>query len=450
MISSKNYDIVILGAGVSGLMSGLELFKNNINFVILEASDEILGRVKTNYEFANFPIELGAEYVHGNNNEFYFLSKEFIKNHNYSFIKNEYKELYWVPSLQNLLSYEEIVKLKNADIKKNFKHALKIEKLISNFQQEGDISIKDFKEKYFKNNPFSDIVSTLSSHEKAAGETEIGVYGLQEDDENWGYENDPEYDEFLLKKGNFSEMFSIYFEKILEKVVTNSAVTTINYENEEIELMVKNGMKYTCKKVIITASLGVLKSGCISFIPSLPEEKNEAIEGLGFSGAIKILIKLKNSIWPKGTLFIFPNGEGIVPVYWVTSAGGRSEVDHVLTGFFMGKEAEMFFKKEKELVEKVKLQLSKIFKLSTKDLEDNILKILVKNWLEDPYIQGGYSFIKLGKAFKELRKKLGNNIEKKLFFAGEATSVNFSSTVQGGLLMGLKSAKDAILALKQE
>ncbi len=59
---------------------------------------------------------------------------------------------------------------------------------------------------------------------------------------------------------------------------------------------------------------------------------------MGFNAAVKILIKLKKKYWPSSIFYIYTNGLGLVPLYWVTNAGGRSNNDYVLTGFFMGEE----------------------------------------------------------------------------------------------------------------
>jgi len=327
---------------------------------------------------------------------------------------------------------------------KELKEALKFDKLIGSYNKEKDLSIKDFKEMYLKDNQFKDIFVALSSHDKGAGETEAGMYGLQEDEENWGTSTDDSYEEFLFKKGNFSEMFSIYFQKILDRVEKNCVVSEIDYQNDQIQITLQNGLIYSCKKAIVTVSLGILKSDLIKFSPALPAEKKEAIHCLGFSGGIKILIKLKKPFWPKKTLFIFANGQGIIPVYWVTSAGGRSRKDFVLTGFFMGNEAKNYVQKSDFLIIQVKLQLSKLFNISEAHLEENVMSTYVKNWFEEPFTKGGYSFITINNGYKNHRKNLAKNIRKKIFFAGEATSINFSSTIQGGMITGFKAAQEAV------
>ena len=56
--------IIIVGAGAAGLAAGYLLQQQGIAFQILEASSTYGGRMKRTTEFANFPIPLGAEWIH--------------------------------------------------------------------------------------------------------------------------------------------------------------------------------------------------------------------------------------------------------------------------------------------------------------------------------------------------------------------------------------------------
>src|SRR3569833_3542686 len=63
----KNEDIIIVGAGASGLMAAYTLSKAGKKVTILEARDRIGGRIHTIANESFFKhAELGAEFVHGN------------------------------------------------------------------------------------------------------------------------------------------------------------------------------------------------------------------------------------------------------------------------------------------------------------------------------------------------------------------------------------------------
>ena len=66
----KSYDydgkVIIIGAGASGLAAAKVLEQNKVDYIILEATDRYGGRLKKDTTLADFPIDLGAEWIHSN------------------------------------------------------------------------------------------------------------------------------------------------------------------------------------------------------------------------------------------------------------------------------------------------------------------------------------------------------------------------------------------------
>src|SRR5512144_1951646 len=64
--SANAADVLIAGASVAGLAAALRLAEAGLSVRILEARDRIGGRILTHRESSfPVPIELGAEFVHG-------------------------------------------------------------------------------------------------------------------------------------------------------------------------------------------------------------------------------------------------------------------------------------------------------------------------------------------------------------------------------------------------
>jgi monoamine oxidase len=57
-------NVIIVGAGASGLAAANKLEEKGISYQILEATDKFGGRIQKNESFADFPIDLGAEWIH--------------------------------------------------------------------------------------------------------------------------------------------------------------------------------------------------------------------------------------------------------------------------------------------------------------------------------------------------------------------------------------------------
>lgn len=70
--STSNFSgkVIIIGAGAGGLSTAYLLIQQGIDFEILEASSNYGGRLKINTDFADFPIPLGAEWLHAGTDEF--------------------------------------------------------------------------------------------------------------------------------------------------------------------------------------------------------------------------------------------------------------------------------------------------------------------------------------------------------------------------------------------
>ncbi|MEM8762635.1 MAG: FAD-dependent oxidoreductase [Bacteroidota bacterium] len=64
--SSTDFEgtVLIVGAGAAGMTAGYFLNQQGIDFQILEASAAYGGRMKSTLDFADFPIPLGAEWLH--------------------------------------------------------------------------------------------------------------------------------------------------------------------------------------------------------------------------------------------------------------------------------------------------------------------------------------------------------------------------------------------------
>ena len=86
------------------------------------------------------------------------------------------------------------------------------------------------------------------------------------------------------------------------------------------------------KKVLVTVSIGVLKSNMIAFNPELGPKKKEAIESISFEPGFKVIMKFYEKFYPDAIELKVKNGEKVFYdisrrvlklIYWDSYAKGR-------------------------------------------------------------------------------------------------------------------------------
>ena len=100
-------------------------------------------------------------------------------------------------------------------------------------------------------------------------------------------------------------------------------------------ILLKNqhGDELTAKYVIITVPLTILKDGDITFVPSLPADKNRAIDTIQMLGAWKIVCRFKHRFWPEKLHQVYCI-RGFVSELWMWSRDSPdSDKCHVIVGF---------------------------------------------------------------------------------------------------------------------
>eukprot|EP00586_Coscinodiscus_wailesii_P019628 CAMPEP_0172509400 /NCGR_PEP_ID=MMETSP1066-20121228/220010_1 /TAXON_ID=671091 /ORGANISM="Coscinodiscus wailesii, Strain CCMP2513" /LENGTH=173 /DNA_ID=CAMNT_0013287857 /DNA_START=15 /DNA_END=536 /DNA_ORIENTATION=- len=73
---------------------------------------------------------------------------------------------------------------------------------------------------------------------------------------------------------------------------------------------------------------------------------------------------------------------------------------------------------------------------------NNYMRHVLQNWTSEPFIKGSYSFPSSKKLKLDLRETVGLNV----IFAGEHTSIKYSSTVVGAAIEGRRAAVEAVSA----
>jgi len=184
-----------------------------------------------------------------------------------------------------------------------------------------------------------------------------------------------------------------------------------------------NNGSFTADVVLIAVPLGVLKANDITFSPPLPEQKQLAIERLGFGTMFKIVLYFKECFWPTDKHFInFLPTEIVVtskPDPKLTGHLNSKQLEALTTymrdlanyssliplynapmlvGYATNRSAELMEQlTDEEAMEVYVCQLSHYYDELIQDPERyRPIKCFLTRWHSDPFAHGSYTSIPIG------------------------------------------------------
>jgi monoamine oxidase len=418
-----DYDVLIIGAGASGLQAGLELQLAGKRTAIVEAGNRTGGRIHTILDSGfELPVELGAEFIHGKLER----SRNLLKKAG----ANEYEVK------------GEIWEKKDGQLKKQEDFIEDYSLLENKFSQlKHDMSVHEFLKFYLEGEVYEDLRFSLKNYVEGyyAADTErASVLALKKE----LMESD---DEQFRVKGGYNLLINYLAEQYLEKggqIFLSRPVHEVNWSKNQVEV-ISGAWIARSSKLLVTVSLGVLQSDKIQFSPALIQ-KTEAAKKLGYGPVIKILFSFRKAFWKNRELvggadldklsFIF--SEENIPTWWTYYAKDAS----MITGWCAGPHAiKMMDHSNDELRDAGLRSLSGIFNIEESYLKDELLGWHVSDWNHDPYFSGAYSYdVVDGSAYKKI---LNSPEEDTIYFAGEGLFEGPEiGTVEAALVTGRETA----------
>ena len=409
-----NYDgkVIIIGAGAAGLYAAYILKSKGINFQILEASSKYGGRLGKLTGFANFPIDTGAQWLHGKNS----ILGDLITKSNTTITLDDSETKYWFNNqLVNSLP-------QNTDI----------------FEGDNlpDISYKDYALQKGLGNEYKYIVENIAGDQGAAA-SRLSVFGNNQDEENW-ISGDDDF--------KFQETFFDLFDKqiaseVKDKILLNTIVSKIDYSQSEIIITASNNRLFNADKVIITVPIPILKSGDIEFIPALQNEKTNAFSKIGMDAGMKVFLKFNNKFFDQNII------GGTICAAYADDSIGKAQSDNILLAFIMGDQAAYLTALANDTAITNAL-LQELDMMYNGQATTSFIASHVENWTTNPFVKGAYSYSTVGMG--DARKIATQAISKKLYFAGEAMNINgHHQTVHGAVETGYREVMNILNDIKK-
>jgi monoamine oxidase len=428
--------VVVIGAGLSGLVSARILNNTGFQVVVLEARGRIGGRIWTD-DSLGIPCDLGASWIHGAKKnpltrwcrnlgiELVFSHRE--RNRFYeNGLSRKFGEQLWLArrglakagcSLAKALTRLRVRRFVDHDKDQS------IGSVFSSLLTDSELRAVDRR-----------VLSWLLAMVES-------IYGAPAEDLSL-----LEVDPVEMRMTNAIPLGG--FEQLIHDAASGldiklkSEVKTIDRHGDGFTIQCEEGA-FSADLVVVAVPLGVLKSTGIRFMPDLPMEKQNAISRIGHGGRAvlnKIALRFPERFWPKEyeMLSVLPeNAErrGALPVWTNLEPTVGAPV---IVGFMSGTlgAAWDLHASDTKIKDRALEVLDRMFPARLLEPE----AYAITRWLSDPWSIGSYSYRAVGSRHGD-REKLSEPIADTLFFAGEATHESLFSMVDGALMAGEREAR---------
>ena len=417
--------VLVIGAGMAGLMAARTLHEAGVPVTILEGRDRIGGRIWTDHTFAGFPIELGAELIHGEKT----VTQDLVRDAALTILPAPRKPLLrWAT--------EEGAKAV-ADLPPALRTTLNA--LLDAYAQlptAANLANDEALATYLYRRGFSrealDMADVLLAQTCCAPSTSLSCADLVREmlADHAGQE------EFRIAEG-YTALLTHYSAGL--PLQLNTPVQLIRRQDEHLWVLTA-GEWFVARQVIVTVPVSVLQSNAITFDPPLSASKQAAIAAFRTEPATKLFYRFTEPLWDDQLAYMMHTG---IAARWWTSGYPRPSAAVLCCFVTAQRAATIDAMPEAEALHVGLAELTSL--LGRADVHKKCVAAKRVMWAADPYARGGYAHIPPGAA--AARPILAQPEGNQLFFAGEATAFDTNpQTVHGAIESGWRAAAEVLAA----
>ena len=400
-------DVLIVGAGASGLAAAQDLCAAGCAVTILEARERVGGRILTaRDERVPVPAELGAEFVHGRSPELWkILASGKITAY-------EVQGEHWFPEGGTLQPAGDSG---FEDVFRTMRNYAEPDRSFAEFLTQAQIDapwatayVEGFNAAFSQSISVQSLLADDGAAEKIDGERSFRVLD--------GY--DRVANALLPADAAFH---------------LNTPVQEINWRAGHVEV-VTAAQTFRAQTAIVTIPLPLLQQRAIRITPG-PDRIMQAAARLEMGQAMRITFAFRERFWEDKADFSFLHSLGYaVPTWWST----RPLYAPVLVGWAAGPK----FRPGLNIHDAVG-SLAALLGVPEAAVEGQIVTTCFHDWHADPYARGAYSYTPAGAM--GAHAALAEPVENTLYFAGEHTETEgHSGTVHGAIATGRRAARQIL------
>ena len=422
--SSREAEVLVLGAGISGLAAARTLVDKGVSVILLEARDRIGGRMWTDTSLG-LPLDLGASWIHG------------VKGNPITALAKQFGVETVVTDYDNGILYDfDGRELSEDDYKEVEDLFESIYGEVAQMQDDTDTDMP-------LQQAFDEVISKMDLSTEELHRLDFYIQGqfaleLGADPDNlslWEWDQDEEFggDDVVFPQGY--NQITDGLAKGLD-IRLGVKVTHISYGADGVDVETSSGT-FSGEKAIITFPLGVLKQAAVKFDPPLPESKQSAIDRLDMGVLNKVYLKFSEVFWDEEFEGISYLGEETGEwCDWLNFVPYINEP--VLMAFHGGAKGYAIEELSDDAIIAGAMKTLRVIYGESIPEPDGYL---ITRWGMDPLAFGSYSHIPPF-ASGEDYDALFEPVDDVLYFAGEATSREYPATVHGAYLSGVAAADE--------
>ena len=418
-INNSNKVVVIIGGGISGLTAAKKLKEKGFTVIVVEAQEKVGGRMRTDRSLG-VAFDEGASWIHGPND-------------------NPITNLASQSGANTFLTSDESVKVFNTNgtvysdtlltsVENQFESALNAVRNTGNQTQSFQTVFNSLYPTNINNNLWKYMLSAYLEFNTGGDISKLSSKFFDDDEEFSGAD-------VIITNG---------FDKVTNFLATNldirlnTRVSSIDYTNTKITVTT-NSNTIEADYVIVSVPLGVLKSNAITFTPALPINKINAINNTNMGNVNKFLLLWDTPFWDTNLQYIgyTPDTKGkynyFLNIKKFTPSNG------LMTFAFGDYATTTENMTDIQIINEIMIHLKSIYGNNI----PNPTNFLRTKWGQNINSFGAYTYATNGSTsinFDTLAQELNN----KLFFAGEHTERDYRGTVHGAYLSGLREAEKII------